>query len=162
MELIYKEALNKRDRNSELKQRLSLYAELIYCALQNANENKENAEEAVNILIRKSSELKPYAKTTDLISNNTFGNDKNCHEHIVPCCVIKKHLFDKSANITVEYIKTVLLKYGLRAIITKEENKAVDIPYKKTMPNEWSIDKKDNPLIRYEGIIKNIQIRNYH
>lgn len=171
MDDLYSKILKKRRGDEALKKRLKLYSKLIYCAIHSeSDETNDNILEVVNVLIRKSSELKHYKKTTDLIPvNNKTVADK--HEHVIPCSCIRDHFMstkiDIKKTITKDYIYFILLHYGIRAIINKKDNEEVDKMYKKTMPLGWKFPQKEihnvsslpNPLIRYKGIINKVKLR---
>jgi len=156
MEKKYQEALAKRNNNTLLKDRLHLYSKIIYCTLQQYNDkNKKTIESILNTLIRKSSELNHYTKSTDFVPAKESKN-RDKHEHIVPCSVMQKHFID-NPTISKDEIFDILLKNGLRAIISVQDNNIIDTLYRKSMPLTWKFG--DNPLIRYESIINNIKLR---
>lgn len=167
---LYNTILEKRENNKDLSDRLDLYSNLIVCALSHLNaDNEKNVSEVINNLVRKSSELRPFMRTTDIVSSEIKLTSKQIrHEHVVPCIFITNNFITikkKGRVMLKEDIKVILMDYGIRALLSKKENKTIDKNYKKTMPLYWSLlnegmlTTKPNPLMRYKAIIKNISPR---
>lgn len=145
---VWKMVVRSRRRNQKLCKRLRLYARLIFCCLQSEGELKDKRE-LLMALVRKPSELPPYLKMVDWISKNAIEHaQKLRHEHVVPCAVLVEHFVkNERYQVTEKYIFARLLQYGMRALVTVEEDKGLGKKFKKSMPDSWGWNQSS--FIRY-------------
>ena len=97
---------------------------------------------AVGVFIRQATETKTFHLTTDYRSRaaqeliaqqpivsaaqyHSWCRKNLRHEHMVPTSVILKMLLNEP-NLSVEFIAGVLRRYGLRATITKQEDRVLN------------------------------------
>ena len=176
MQELWENIINERKENTILMQRLETCSKMIEACLESNSTEKEKLE-LIKKVIRVSSEINDFRKTADIISDsaNQFVLDngkklrngnislpremkkKLRHEHLVPCSILANIIVSEKANDKAIY--EVLLKNGIRAIITKEEDIKIDkMNLKSNMPLSWRLG--DNPFIRYtESNVNKLSIK---
>jgi len=176
MKDLWEKIINKRKENAALKQRLETCSKMIDACLKSNSTEKEKLELTKKV-IRVSSEINDFRKTADIISDSAnqfvLDNGKELrsgnislprvmkkelrHEHLVPCSILANVIISEKTNDKAIY--EILLKNGIRAIITKEEDKKIDNKnLRSNMPLSWRLG--DNPFIRYtESDVNTLNIK---
>jgi|GEM_PF-3926210 len=159
MNAVWESVIETRVRDKTLGNRLSLFSNMILVA---KNSDYRGREKIILDLIRKSSETGSFRNTAEIISLEAFNEivqkfPKNSrgnhvvpkiskklfrHEHIIPCKHLKNYILKN--KLEQNQIKDLLLKNGVRAIITIEED--YNLP-KMDMPEKWAFG--HNPFKRY-------------
>lgn len=176
MNELWENIKKRRTENIVLKQRLETCAKMIASCLKSNSPEKEKLE-LIKKIIRISSEVGDFRKTADVISSHAlqYVSDRGRrlkngdislqshmknelrHEHLVPCSVLAKLIHTNQLQENMIY--NALIENGIRAIITKEEDKKIDIiKLKSKMPDSWEFG--CNPFARYSiSQIHNLQIK---
>jgi hypothetical protein len=165
MDQLWQDVQRIREGNVALKQRLETCSKMI-AVCQVSNSTKKEKLELIKRVIRISSEIGNFRNNADVISlsakNFVLKNGRELrsgnislpremkkelrHEHLIPCSVLANIFFLENAE--ENQIYDALLRNGIRAIITTDEDSKIDERnLRSKMPQEWKLGA--NPFVRY-------------
>ncbi|OUR80383.1 hypothetical protein A9Q83_01400 [Alphaproteobacteria bacterium 46_93_T64] len=176
---IWNELIQLRSENQDLSQRIRTCASMIVACLNSESSDKEKRE-LTNRLVRVSSEIGDYRRSADAISEEArlyiaqFGEKRRngivripkelkkdlMHEHLVPCAFLSQTIF--SSRPSREEIHKLLIEYGIRCIVLKEEDDKINAAkLNKSMPENWQLG--HDPFLRYQlAGINNFTVKERH